>query len=91
MNKRIDVHYSGRVQGVGFRFTAERLAVDLGLSGWVKNLPNGRVELVCEGKEEDLHKFLEKIDNEFSDYIRQKNVSWMPANGEFASFKIRFF
>ena len=76
---------------MAFRFTAERIAVDLALSGWVKNLADGRVELVCEGKEEDLHKFLERMDNEFSGYIRQKNVSWMPATGEFSSFDIRFF
>lgn len=90
-NKRIHIYYSGRVQGVGFRFTVERLAVDAGLTGWVKNLPDGRVELVCEGKEEDLHKVLQKIDDEFSGYIRQKNVNQMPATGEFDSFEISFF
>jgi len=91
VKKRIDVRYSGRVQGVGFRFTAERLAVDLGLTGWVKNLPDGQVELVCEGKEEELRKFLEKIDNEFSAYIRQKHINWMPAAGGFDTFEIKFF
>jgi len=91
MKKRICVCYSGRVQGVGFRFTAEAVAVDLGLGGWVKNLPGGQVELVCEGKEEDLHKILAKIDGQFSGYIRQKNVNWMPATGEFSGFEIRFF
>ena len=91
MNKRIRVCYSGRVQGVSFRFTAEAMAVDLGLGGWVKNLPGDQVELVCEGKEEDLHKILAKMDGQFSGYIRQKNVDWMPATGEFTSFEIRFF
>ena len=81
----------GRVQGVGFRFTAERLAVDLGLTGWVKNLPEGGVELLCEGKEENLHKILERIDDDFSGYIRQKDVNWMPATGEFDTFEIKFF
>ncbi len=91
MKKRIHVYYSGRVQGVGFRFTVERLAIDLGLTGWVKNLPDSKVELVCEGKEEDLHKILDKIDDYFTAYIRQKDVHWMPANGEFTGFEIRFF
>ncbi|MBL7084873.1 MAG: acylphosphatase [Candidatus Omnitrophica bacterium] len=90
-NKRIHVYYSGRVQGVGFRFTAQALAQDLNLIGWVKNLPRGGVETVCEGKEEDLRKFLSKIDDAFSGYIRQKNVNWMPASGEFAGFEIKFF
>lgn len=89
-HKRIHVYYSGRVQGVGFRFTAQALAVDLGLTGWAKNLPDGRVELICEGKEKDLAKILDRIDNEFSSYIRQKKVDWPPASGEFTNFEIRF-
>ena len=51
---RAHVYYSGRVQGVGFRYTAEGLALDLKLVGWVKNLPDGRVELVCEGPKEKI-------------------------------------
>ena len=90
-DKQIHVYYSGRVQGVGFRFTAERIALDLGLSGWVKNLGDTRVELVCEGREEELHKLLDKIDSMFSGHIRQKDVSWAPANNQFSSFEIRFF
>ena len=91
MNKRVHVYYSGRVQGVGFRFTAEAIAQDLGAAGWVKNLPDGKVELLCEGEEKQLHKVLEKIDSQLSSYIRQKNVNWMPATGEFNNFEIRFF
>jgi len=91
MNKRIHVYYSGRVQGVGFRFSAQALAVDLGLLGWVKNLPDSGVELVAEGEEEDLNKLLKKIDGEFSNYIRERKVNWMPPTGEFTSFEIRFF
>jgi acylphosphatase len=89
--KRIDVYYSGRVQGVGFRFSVEAIAVELGLAGWIKNLPDGKVELVCEGKEEDLHKLLAKIDGQFSRFIQQKNINWMPATGEFSTFEIKFF
>lgn len=91
MPKRIHIYYLGRVQGVGFRFTAERLALDLGLVGWVKNLTDGRVELVGEGKEQDLQKILQKLDTEFSSYIRQREVNWLPATGEFQTFEIRFF
>lgn len=91
MNRRVHVYYSGRVQGVGFRFTVERLAINLKLTGWVRNLPDGRVELVCEGKEKDLNDILGKIDDCFSGYISRKNVSWMPATNEFSGFEIRFF
>ena len=91
MKKRIHVYYSGQVQGVGFRFTAEAMALDLGLGGWVRNLSDGQVELLCEGTEEALHEILAKIDKRLSGYIRQKNVNWMPATGEFTDFRIRFF
>ncbi|UCB56613.1 MAG: acylphosphatase [Candidatus Omnitrophota bacterium] len=91
MKKRIHVYYSGRVQGVGFRFTAEAIAIDLGVYGWTKNLPDGRVELVCEGKEEDLNKLLDRIDKQLSGYIRRKDVKWQPYSGEFKDFQIRFF
>ena len=57
-NKRIHAYFSGSVQGVGFRFTAERLASALGLTGWVKNLQDGRVEVTCEGQEKDINGFL---------------------------------
>lgn len=91
MNKRIHAYYNGRVQGVGFRFSAQKLAVDFSLTGWVKNLPDGRVEFLGEGKEESLHRVLAKIDTEFSNYIRKKEVTWLPASGEFEQFEIRFF
>ncbi len=90
LTKRLHVFYSGRVQGIGFRFTTEALAVNLGLLGWVKNLPDGRVELLCEGKEENLGKILAKIDGQFSGYIRQKEVNWTPATAEFTDFTIKF-
>lgn len=89
-SQRIHVYYSGRVQGVGFRFVVEHLAVNLGLLGWVKNLADTRVEVVCEGNKDDLDKILAKIDDRFSANIRQKRVNWMPARGEFDKFEIRF-
>ncbi|MBN3039263.1 MAG: acylphosphatase [Candidatus Omnitrophica bacterium] len=90
-NRRVHVFYSGRVQGVGFRFTVERLAAGLELRGWVRNLSDGRVEMVCEGRESGLVRILEKIDSSFSGYIRQKDINWKPYSGEFSNFDIRFF
>ena len=51
MRKRMHILYSGRVQGVGFRFTAETMAVESGIQGWVKNLGDGRVEIMAEAEE----------------------------------------
>ena len=90
MKKRAHIYYSGSVQGVGFRFTAERYAASLGLTGWVKNLGDGRVEVLCEGKESALKEFLQKIDNVFKQYIRDADINWDEATGKFSDFDIRF-
>lgn len=90
MNKRLHVYYSGSVQGVGFRFTAERYAASLRLAGWVRNLNDGRVEVLCEGKEPALKEFLQKIDDVFERYIRDTDIKWDEATGEFKDFEIRF-
>lgn len=52
---------SGRVQGVGFRFFTERAARELGVRGWVRNLPDGSVETVAEGEDEAMARFLERL------------------------------
>lgn len=85
--KRLHVFYSGYVQGVGFRYTVRNTASGLGLTGWVRNLPGGRVELVCEGEEKKLKMFLDDIAKEFP---ADAQVSWGKASGEFADFDIRF-
>ena len=52
---------SGRVQGVGFRFFAERVARDTGVTGWVRNRPDGTVETVVEGEKESVARYLERL------------------------------
>ncbi len=52
---------SGRVQGVGFRFFADRVARETGVTGWVRNLPDGTVETVVEGTEEAVSRYLERL------------------------------
>jgi acylphosphatase len=90
MEKRVRATYEGWVQGVGFRFSAERAALSLGLKGWVRNLPDGGVEVVCEGGEEELKKFLEKIGSIFKTYIRSADIDWGAAEGGLEGFEIRF-
>jgi acylphosphatase len=75
---------------VGFRFTAEDVANDLGITGWVKNLRDGRVEVVAEAGEEVLKDFLGKINQYFSRYIQDVDIQWQPATGEFKDFGISF-
>ena len=90
MLKRFHAIFSGRVQGVGFRFTAQAEAQHLGLCGWVRNLHTGEVEITAEGPKEDLEDFLTRLDRHFSGYIHTKEVSWETPTGEFKNFDIRF-
>ena len=88
---RAHIFYSGRVQGVGFRFTAERLALDLRLRGWVKNLPDGRVEVVCEGSKEKIDKYLVVIhESPLGIYIKKRTVEWLAPTREFKDFTVEF-
>jgi len=89
--KRLHVYYSGMVQGVGFRFTAERVAQRLGVGGWVRNLPDGRVELMCEADEDVLKELLSDIERStLRNYIQNRDISWSEASGEFKDFDIGF-
>ncbi len=89
--KRVHVFYSGNVQGVGFRYTAQYLAMNLGLGGWVKNLANESVEIVAEGREADIKEFLDQIlKGQLGRYIKDTELSWENPTGEFDSFKIAF-
>jgi len=90
MKKQIHIYYSGRVQGVGFRYAAGDIAGQLGISGWVKNLHDGRVEVLVEGDEKVLKDFLGHINQHFSDYIRDADMHWQTATDEFKDFEIRF-
>jgi acylphosphatase len=88
MKKQVHVLYSGRVQGVGFRYTAREIADEQGAVGWVRNMQDGRVELVVEAEEARLTEILARIMRSFGDYIRQTDVEWGQATGEFRDFRI---
>jgi acylphosphatase len=82
------VRYSGRVQGVGFRYTAQQLAAGLPVAGYVRNLANGDVELVVEGEIEDIDAFLASVAHTMSDYIKKTNVQNIPPSG-LTGFRVR--
>ena len=90
MKKQVHLYFTGTVQGVGFRFTVEDIANSLTVSGWAKNLRDRRVEVVVEGEEEVLLEFLEKINQHFSRYIKDTEINWRPASGEFKDFQIKY-
>ena len=85
------VFFSGTVQGVGFRFTAERLARRFPVTGYVQNLEDGRVEVTAEGEEASLVEFLTAIrESGMKDYIRDVEAHWSAARGCFKVFSLAF-
>jgi len=90
MRKRATVFYTGRVQGVGFRYITREIACGYELTGYVRNLDDGRVELVAEGAEEEVTAFLEAVrTSQLGSHIRHADVNWKDATGEFRGFAIR--
>jgi acylphosphatase len=71
---RVRVYYSGRVQGVGFRYTAQQVAHDHHVGGFVRNLPDGRVELVAEGDRNSVDNLLAAIQHHMYGYIHGVQV-----------------
>jgi acylphosphatase len=87
--RRMKVLYSGHVQGVGFRYTAQSVARGFEVTGTVRNLPDGRVELEAEGEASELEAFRQAIrEAGLSGLIRQEEVSWAEAAGGFRGFEI---
>ena len=84
------VLFSGRVQGVGFRYTACHIARHFTVTGYVRNLPDGRVELLAEGDSEELERFVGAIRDELGEYIRDQQASDRPASGAYRDFGIAF-
>ena len=91
MVKRATVFYTGRVQGVGFRYTVREIACGYEVTGYVRNLPDGRVELVAEGVEEEVRAYAEALrTSQLGSHIRNADVNWREAAEEFRGFDIRY-
>jgi acylphosphatase len=87
---RLEVTVSGRVQGVGFRYFAARLASRLGLDGWVANERDGTVRCVAEGARADLETFLAEIrQGPPAAVVAAVGTTWGPARGEGPGFRVR--
>ena len=83
------VVYRGRVQGVGFRYTTKKVAAGFELTGTIRNLPDGRVELIAEGCREELEAFRTAIQNEgLAGFIQDERLQWDSAQNEFRGFEI---
>jgi acylphosphatase len=83
------VLYSGRVQGVGFRYNARTVASGFDIVGVVRNLTDGRVELIAEGAKAELESFRQAVrDSGMEHFIQDENVNWSEATNEFRGFEI---
>ena len=90
MMERARVIYRGTVQGVGFRFTTRRLAGRFPVAGYVRNLPEGTVELVAEGERPEVEAFLGSVLEAMGGYIAASDVEWLGGAGDLVGFEIRF-
>ncbi|MBP7088247.1 MAG: acylphosphatase [Candidatus Omnitrophica bacterium] len=90
MVKEFHLFFTGMVQGVGFRFTAKMLADRNSIKGWVKNLADGRVEVLAQGQEVNLKNFLKEVKNEFLRHINNVELEENAITTAHRNFKIEF-
>jgi len=88
--ERREVHFSGRVQGVGFRYTTKRLAMQFAVTGFVRNLANGKVHLVAEGASTEIDALLRAIQSEMQSNIEDMQCVRNDHQGAFESFDITY-
>ncbi|MCD6290418.1 MAG: acylphosphatase [Anaerolineae bacterium] len=89
---RLWVEVHGRVQGVGFRYFVQNQARRLGVTGWVRNRPDGSVELEAEGRRADLERFLEVVRRgPSSARVQRVDAVWGPYTGQYDRFEVRFW
>ena len=89
-SERRVVNFSGRVQGVGFRFTACRVADTYDVTGTVRNLPSGQVECVVEGDPREIDAFLADLSGQMSRYVDNQTQQKSPCTGGFTTFGVTY-
>jgi acylphosphatase len=88
--ERRRVLYSGHVQGVGFRYSTVSVARRYPVTGFVQNLPDGRVVVVAEGEATALDRFLSDLNDTMGGYIQNAHTETHAATGEFRGFQLQF-
>lgn len=83
-----EVHFSGHVQGVGFRFTTRSVAANYQVTGFVQNLEDGRVRIVVEGQKREIDEFLTELTQRMDYFIRSQTANTGPATGKYLEFSV---
>lgn len=87
---RLSVLFSGHVQGVGFRYTARSIAQNFDVTGYVRNLPDGRVEMIAEGSPAEVRAFVAAVRQEMGTHLREARINEEPPTGTYPDFSIRY-
>lgn len=82
--------FAGDVQGIGFRFTALNIANRYKLTGWVRNAPDGTVEMLAQGDPNDINDCVRDIEQSLPGHIRETGVEEVPLNPQYKDFRITF-
>lgn len=90
MLKQVKLIFYGRVQGIGFRYIAQRFARKLNLQGYVKNLADGSVKLIAQGDEESINNLVLEIKKYFLSEIEKVETIWQKPTSTFRDFQIQF-
>ncbi len=85
---RLEAHFSGRVQGVGFRYLTRQLAQGFAVTGQVRNLPDGQVQVIAEGAEGEVRAFLKEIKAEMEHHIHETTECVLDGPARFTNFVI---
>lgn len=88
--QRREVYYSGHVQGVGFRFTAIRIASRYDITGYVRNTPDSGVQCVIEGEKKTIDAFLMELSQEMGGFIRETTQQTVPFTGSLGTFTVKY-
>ena len=82
--------FKGMVQGVGFRYTVKQLVHSYSVTGFVRNLYSGSVEIMVEGEREEIERFIRAIHDDMGGYIKKSELEWGVYTGEFIGFGVKF-
>lgn len=90
MKKQAHIRFTGTVQGVGFRYTTLHSANRLGLTGWVRNMEDGSVEIIAEGEEDLINQLISILEKRFEGYITNTEIKWSEPKNEFGTFEVGY-